>query len=472
PAPDAVGVPAPETQTPRAAPVRRVVVFVDLTTVGGIRRKNAIKSISEFLDQLAPEDERMIVSWDDAALKIEVAPGTDRETERATLKNLGRRPSANWSRGLPVGGNMRQSFVTQRRNRLHRSVLAVRALLSQMKALDGRKALVLVTAGFPLRPGREVMVGPNFDADTRAVKLYDDFVVEARRMLDGLGDAANAAGVTIYTIHALGDAPSVATEPYRVPDPGGVAPGTNLVLPPIGVNPIYMDNGIRGQTVLAEKSGGTATARTNDLASAFHEIRQDLASYYSLGYHLSGSPDAKRDIAVRMRDPKLTARARTSVASRSPEGAAEETVVASLALPESPWGSTASANELGITAEIEKTTRTARGARRIAVDVRIPLASLSWEEDEEGLVAKIALFIGAADAEKTLTEVEKFDHEIRVARASVERGDFYTYVFDVDLRTRTADNDIAIAVVDEGSGLTGHAVVSIGAKRDPKDTAR
>ena len=78
PAPDALAAPPSEIEPPRAAPVRRVVVFVDLTTVGGIRRRNAIKSISEFLDQLAPEDERMIVSWDDAALKVEVPPGAAR----------------------------------------------------------------------------------------------------------------------------------------------------------------------------------------------------------------------------------------------------------------------------------------------------------------------------------------------------------------------------------------------------------
>ncbi len=463
PAPDAIAAPAPENQPPRAAPIRRVVVFVDLATVGGIRRRNAIKSISEFLEQLAPEDERMIVSWDDAALKIEVPPGADRQTEQAALQKLGRRPSPNWSRGVPNGARVRQLLVTQKRNHLHRSILAVRALLAQMKALDGRKALVLVTAGFPLRPGREMMMGPNFDADTHAVTLYDGFVVEARRMLDGLGDAANAAGVTLYTIHAFGAAPRVAIGPYR-PDE------TDLVLPGIGVSPIYMDNTIKGQTVLAEKSGGTATARTNDLAAAFHEIREDLSSYYSLGYHLSGSPDAPRNVEVRMKDPKLTARARTSVVVRSAGRDAEETVVANLALPESPWGATAPSNELGIAAHVERAVRTARGARQIAVDVQIPLAPLSWEEDANGaLVAKVAIFIGAADAEKTLSDVETFEHEIRASRAEIEReGAFTTYGFDVDLRTRTVSNDIAVAVVDEASGLTGHAVVSVG-RRNPRE---
>jgi hypothetical protein len=76
------------------------------------------------------------------------------------------------------------------------------------------------------------------------------------------------------------------------------------------------------------------------------------------------------------------------------------------------------------------------------------------------------LFIGAADADATLTDVEKFEHTIRVPPASLRaEGAHYTYVFDVDLRTRTADNDLAVAVVDEGSGMTGHAVVKIGAPK-------
>ncbi len=478
-APDAASTP-PEVATPRVAPVRRVVVFVDIATVTGIRRKKAIAEISRFLDQLGPDDERMIASWDGVALKVEVPPDAAREGDKTALEQLARRPRTRWSPRVSKTSRLTQTIVTGRRDQLHRSVLAVRALLAQMKPLDGRKVLVLVTAGFPLRPGREIVMGPDLEAqtraarhsvepygaipvvglgptDTHAVKLYDRFAIEAGGMLRALGDAANAAGVTLYPIHGLGASPRVAIGAYNPPE-------TDLVLPGIGVDPVQIAESVGGLSVIAERSGGTVTAKTNDLARAFREIRQDLSSYYSLGYHLSGDRGVERNVEVRMRDPNLTARARTSVVVSSAASEAEDAVVSSLSLPESPWGG-GPANELGISAVAGAPKRTSRG-RQLAVDVRIPLAALSWEEKGDDLVAPITLFIGAADAERLMTDIQRSEHEVRIPRAALDReGAYYTYVFDVDLRTRTANNDIAVAVVDDGSGLTGHAIVEIGSAK-------
>ena len=462
PAPDALPAASAEA-APTPAPRRRVVVFVDLMTVRGIRRRNAIEEISGFLDQLEPGDERMVVSWDDAAVKVEIPPEADESTARAVLEKLVRRRSATMNRSIPMTASFRQHLVTGRKNRLLRSVHAVRALLTQMKPLNGRKVLILVTAGFPLRPGREIMMTPWYDEDTRAVRLYDGFVVEAQRLLDSLGDAANAAGVTLYTIHGLGATTRAAIGPKLVdPGLGETAGFGTLILPGIGVDPIYVDNSAQGLKLVAEKSGGVATARTNDIAGALRSIKEDLASYYSLGYHLSGALDAERNVEVRMRDPSLTARARTSIVVGSPREHAADAIVASLALPESPWG-TGPGNELGISLVADRPVRAARGTRKIPLDVRIPLAPLSFEEEEDGLVAHLTLFIGAADAEKTLSSVERFEHVVRIARADLERpGAHYTYGFDVELRTRTASNEIAVAVVDDGTGLTGHSRVTIG----------
>ncbi len=172
-------------------------------------------------------------------------------------------------------------------------------------------------------------------------------------------------------------------------------------------------NSIEGMTELAERSGGTVTKNLNDFRAAFGAIAADLSSYYSLGYRVvlgespgfragSNGDEGERRLEVRMRDPHLTARARTSIPVRTPEMEIADAVLGRLAFP-------GGDNDLGISAAAAEAARKGRRRITVPIDVRIPLEPLSFTEEGESFAADISIYLGAADAGNANTEVRRFD---------------------------------------------------------------
>ncbi len=192
--------------SPEAIPPRRVVIFVDLKTTDMFQRKRVASSISGILDTLGPQDEVMVVSWN-GTLVIEVEPTSDRELVRAGFAQLARRASITRTAKLRLeqgtSPTWRRQTVQMLTNDLKRSVVALRILLRQMAPVGGRKVLILISEGFQLQPGRELFVVAN-PADMDIQALFDMQSEEGPKLIKSLADSANAAGVTLYTIHGGG----------------------------------------------------------------------------------------------------------------------------------------------------------------------------------------------------------------------------------------------------------------------------
>lgn len=461
-------------------PPRRVVIVIDLKTTEIAQRRRVASSITGLLESLGPADEMMVVSWN-GSLVIEVAPTTDRETVRAGLAQLARRPSISRTAKLRMeqgtSPTYRRQTVQMLTNDLKRAVVALRVLLRQMAPVSGRKALILVSEGFQLQPGREFFrVFHPSELDVQA--LLDLQSEEGPRLIQSLADAANAAGVTLYGIHGGGLSALGSTEHASiVPE----IPLAALESPVPIQNPQYpqtsdetemmherITNSIEGMTELAERSGGTVTRNLNDFKAAFVSIAADLSSYYSLGYRVEspspaesrrgrGTDPGERRIEVRMRDPRLTARARISIPVQTPEMQIADAVVGRLAFP-------GGDNDLAIRATAGEAERTARRRTSVPIDVAIPLEILSYTEEGEAFAADLSIYLGAVDASNANTEVRRFDLPLRIAKADFASigGTHYTYRLQLDLRSRSVENRVAIGVLDNVSRLTGFAVVDIG----------
>jgi VWFA-related protein len=161
---------------------------------------------------------------------------------------------------------------------------AVRYVLKGVAELPGRKAIVLFSDGFKLT-----------DADNHYGRVLGT--------LRSLVDAANRAGVVIYSVHAAGlqtGAPSAAEG-----SPGN--PGQRLDMIRAAQD---------GLAVLAQQTGGLFIHDTNDLAGGVRRVLDDQQGYYLLGYvpdrsTFSESTPRFHSLRVRVRRPDLRVRSRS-----------------------------------------------------------------------------------------------------------------------------------------------------------------
>jgi VWFA-related protein len=483
PAPARATADAPSTESaasppPDALPPRRVVIFVDLKTTEMFQRRRVASSVSGILDSLGPRDEVMVVSWN-GTLVIEVEPTSDHALVREGFAQLARRASITRTAKLRLeqgtSPTWRRQTVQMLTNDLKRSVVALRVLLRQMAPVSGRKALILISEGFQLQPGRELfMVSNPADMDIQA--LFDLQSEEGPRLIKSLADAANSAGVTLYSIHGGGLSTHRSAEDLSIipempaENPDEPRPLRNFELPQTSDESEMVRerilNSVEGMTELAERSGGTVTRNLNDFKAAFASIAEDLTSYYSLGYRVAtGGPSGirggapareERRLEVRMRDPKLTARARTSIPVRTPAMEIADAVLGRLAFP-------GGENDLEVRAVAAETERKGRRRLSVPIDVLIPLELLSFTEEGEAFAADLSIYLVAVDASNANTEVRRFDLPLRIGKDDFGSigGTHYTYRLTLDLRSRSVENRVAIGVLDNTSKLTGFAVLDL-----------
>lgn len=271
---------------------RRIVVLVDTGPLSPGQLRRARHAVSGFLaDGTSPGDRVHLInlstgrSWgglipDDRARLLSVARALDRReswwdgpgerepfTERAESGPVAAGPSAGWTSGRFLSIFARTSGLLG----------TLEALMIELSGVEGRKALVLVSRGFPTQ---------------RAL--------EAR--LQRVATLARASATAVYFLDAAGL--------------DGLTPQPGQALVPV-FETVWQRSG--GAQDLAEATGGFTFRLANSLAPALERVGSEMRTYYVLGYvpprHADGS---FREVEVRIGVPGLKARTKQGyVAGRS-----------------------------------------------------------------------------------------------------------------------------------------------------------
>jgi VWFA-related protein len=238
-----------------------------------------------------------------------------------------------WSRGGLDAFPSRQLDVTSRNSQLVLDSLAVlKTTIDGLRALPGRKSVILVSDGFVTRISTDVdRLMQRFTA-TPVDALYEDTSLYGA--LRGLTDLASRASVVIYTLDAMGlQALSVGRQ--------GLATGTtvNAGVDRNGAD-TRSDDGqltsagyaasegfLQRSTArmaredslieIAELTGGLAVISNNDLAGGLARIVKDLSGYYLIGYvpdqatfESRPGPPRFHEVKVQVKRPGLKVRSR------------------------------------------------------------------------------------------------------------------------------------------------------------------
>ncbi|HJZ98540.1 MAG TPA: VWA domain-containing protein [Candidatus Solibacter sp.] len=179
---------------------------------------------------------------------------------------------------------------------------AIRAVVSGMREMPGRKSLILFSENLalfnaPNHADFNDLKGPLPDNGGTAMGMAE--------ALERLVDAANRASVVVHTIDPRG----------LIADP--LPPHTNPAEPsPSQKEFEALWNSRSGLVELAHQTGGLFLANNNEIAELLQRAIDDSDGYYLLGYHpdadtfKSGGADHIRKLRVRVTRPGLQVRSR------------------------------------------------------------------------------------------------------------------------------------------------------------------
>ena len=452
---------------------RDITIFIDDAVLHPLRRNQILPHLKQFVEQaVRPGDTVSIVRWG-ASLKLELEPTSDRAAiEEAVGRLMGqaalgstaayerdefyrsiaqlvrafqeRQPPEMppWSMAISEA----RTYAMRRIHQLRQRVEALKSVITWRRGVEGRKVLVVLTEDLAPNPAEDVFIYLDsirnvfVGANTMAVAEGREF--EYPFIIPEITQAANSAGVTLYPIHAAGkDAGMIERDA-----------STNLQLTPAGSIPTAaMMPALRA---LAADTGGIALEGSDNWRLAFDRIVSDLSTYYSLGYRSSGErEDRLKKIDVRLKNKRLTVRARNGVYERSVASEMQDAVAANLFRA-------ASKNELSIKAAAGAPAAAADGESvTIPLTVTIPMDRITLMPDGTDLVAKFALYAAFLRKDGAVSKVAQQPGSVRFPAESLKRRKELTVKLDVTADSRT--NAISVGVMDEISRSTGFAAVKL-----------
>ncbi len=476
PAPEPPLVPVEQPQAARA----HLVVFVDALHLTASNKNRALKSLRQYLPTvLGPNVEVQFVTWDralrirgpftnDAAIVSSLLDALEQETAvgevalNARTQIIREIDSAMNSdpQTAPVllsnAMSELRGWCDEQADEVDATVAALRASLSAVSGVEGRKVLFLVTEKLTPQPGRDIwdylQYGTSRGGATTAVSAssrqrmgggsaeLNDFTYKTwdrgTSFLE-LTRAANAAGVSLVTVDASG----LTTD--------------EMLSAEKRANVGYFDEGI-GQMdmqsamgLLADQTGGKMIVGRNDLSLALKDLEADWTAYYSLGYEsVNAKPGQPRAIKVTVRRAGANVRARKTVIERTPEEKVADAVLSQVHVPRT-------LNPLRATLHIGVPKKSGK-MWLVPLEFRVPFDKLTLVP--QGGRAKGALLFTAVaatpDGRISPLTTERAPIDVPEKELANLTGKAFTY--SATLRVRPGPQIFSTALTDEVSRLSSY----------------
>lgn len=477
----------PEPSKPEVAPEDRLhlVVYVDNFNLDPAHRTRVLQQVRTFLKDLRPED-RIMLATNDLGLKIRLPFTGDRAAIEAEIDRIERLPAQGataesdrrmamrnvleireavrkiegpCSRSIMVPA---ESYAEAARNQVLQSLKSMTVLVNSLSGVPGRKALLYVSDGLPATPGEEVfqllaeicsggtasgiadvhdpeLEGPSdqFKGSEATLKATRFSTVED---LNRLAAHANANRVTLYTLQAAGLQGSSSS----VADYG---PNERLLQLP-NLQFVQTTNLQNSLTLLASETGGKAILNANDVGLDLRRMKEDLSSFYSLGYVPEHSGDAREHrIEVKIRKPGLQVRSRRSYRDKP---AIERVVDRTLAAVYHGFED----NPLEVAVKLGE--QVPQGDRfQVPIKLRIPLFKLAILPQQDKIYrGSLRLLVSTRDEQGGVSPIRQIQVPLEIPEQQIlyAMGQFYEY--DLTLLLPRGEQHVAITVRDEGSTTT------------------
>jgi VWFA-related protein len=465
PSPSAEAGP-PAAPAPAPQPVQ-VVLYVDNENLRPGDRNRVLPQVQRFLKTIMlPHVRVMVVSAErsvrvvqpftndpkqvEAALRdLRTVYGgrTDDDTTRNRLvrdiqriedQRAAGRASATSRDALLVEDSIR-TYGEEQAFELDYTAASVREITTTLAGLPGRKVLVHISSGLPMVPARDLLMwwGDIFQQKS-SLPLLSRF--NRSVVYEALAATANAQGVAFYTIDAtgLGGASGTSTEYSRPIDPM--------------TSSIHAINYQEPLQYLAETTGGRAILDANDVTRGLDELREDLFTYYSLGYSLSMSGgDTVHRLEVQLpQHPGHRLVYRRAFVEKSVESRVQDAVVSGLVLDleDNPMG-------LELTAGAPRPAAAERWV--LPLELSFPISSVALLPEGDEYVGRVAVFLANRSLEGRQSDVQRREFEIRMPATDYESRRHERFTASFDLLMEKGSHRVVAGLLDPVTRQTSYA---------------
>lgn len=429
----------------------RYVFYVDNLNIQAINRNRMFKRLKEFVPQvIGPNAEGMVVTFN-RSLKVRRQFTSDVNDLLGAIEQIelesdgGTTAKGEWKDTLDKISNSKtsteamgavQMYAQSVRNDMEFTIDAIKETIDSMSGLQGRKSLLYMSEGLPASAGYELfnVIREKFQ-DTTATMMQFDFDLNSKYVK--IVQAANANGVTIYTLDASG----LTTSDVMSADSRGRQE--------VHVDEFQMRQNMQGPIkMMAEETGGKSTVNSNDWKAGLDDIASDFSNYYSLGFRSArGVADRPHKIDVSVKQKGLRVRTRTSYVEKSVETRTAEAVVASLSYPRTD-------NPLQASLSVGQPEPFDRQNYKLPVRIAVPIGKLGLVPAGDQYEGQFLVYFVVRDASGNQSDLSIQRQEVRVPAKEMDvaqRKDFY---YDATLLVVPGGQTLSVGVRDSVSNLT------------------
>ena len=473
---DGTSIPLEPKENEPAVEVPRVVTahyvfYVDNQNIQPQNRNRMFKRLKEFITaSIGPNAEGMVITYNRSLkvrkaftndpreligaiedIELDTGGGTNYQGDRRdAISKIGDAKSSTEAQGFA------KTYAQSLRNDLEFTVDAIVSTINSLAGLQGRKNLLYMSEGLPATAGLEIYeaIREKFQDPSASMQEFD-FDMSSRYVK--IVSAANANGVTLYTLDATGLATSdLLSAENKTTD--------------VHVNEFFARENMQGPIrMMAEETGGIATVNTNDWKGPLDQIASDFNNFYSLGYRSAkGASDRPHRVEVTVKKKGLKVRTRTSFVEKSVETKTAEAVLASLHYARSD-------NPLQASMSVGDAKPYDKENYLLPVRVAVPIGKLGLLPSGDRYEGQFFVYFAVLDVSGKQSDLQIQKQQVSVPAkdlAAAQRKDFY---YDVQLIVVPGGQKIAVGVRDAVSNLTSYmqknVFVSVLPKEKPTEPA-
>jgi len=483
-----------------------IVLFVDNANTQPQNRNRALQEMGPFLERWAAQRGQVMLIVFDGSARVQQHFTDDPALIRANLEVIAKSTGKGFERGAQraqvlssvqnvlrsltedtrtgqdfargeLAGLLRQVefFSESSYQDVVRTVEVMKGVVRSMGVLPGRKAVVHLSDGLPMRPGEDLVfalqdsfrdgeragslsgqdnpgVGGEEEGERRdsgrfqtterdpatyeLARLRSDLArFDTSRYFADLVALANANRVTFYTVNGAGG--NIASLGADSRSDIGFGTSTQGMM---GISQASLRESLQ---MMAGETGGLSLLGGTDIDGTMSQVEEDLGSYYSLGYTPAKiGQEEIREIKVKVKGRGLKVRYRENYLARPGGARMEDRVIGSLFLD-------VDENPLGVEIEATEQQPDPEGEGYVVVLLaRIPIGELGLVPQQGYHEATLEVHVATMDPDGRSSPVRTVPLSIKVPDEQLETARSQFYGAQLPLKMRAGEARVAVGVWD------------------------
>ncbi|MBP9145637.1 MAG: VWA domain-containing protein [Thermoanaerobaculia bacterium] len=485
-------LPVAPSPLPEPIPPANLILYVDQTALENRARFETVRELREFLRARSASGDRVMVAAFEQDLRVLLLPTSDPAAIAQALDELENRPSlarlgSGEKRQLEQdiraygrnrmrlsgasaelrGARMQQSeifrleneitnWAEQQIDRERRSIVALERLVGALGAAEGRKAVVLATAGIQAFPARGLFAALDqqrqlvISTEADRAPTLELRGIEVLREFEQMVRAAQNARVAFYTVSPVVQPPAENSAEFGSAGPGEAA-----------AKPLPRDMAtVEAASSIARMAGATGGASYNigdDLDRRLEAVTADIDAAYSLGFSTGAAAgDKDHKIEVRTRRADLEVRHRESFKRREAPERAESALAAAVT-----FGQAENPLEITLKVGVGKSEGKKNSGQVVPLAVGIPLRFVTLVPEGEVRNGRVSVRMAIQDPQGRMLESTAAIVPIVVPEAQMAKAMASSWYHRAEMRLAPGPQRVAVVVLDEVSGLQSTTFVEL-----------